>query len=90
MAEGWTKDPGAKLDYHFDWIRWLEAGESITTSTFEVTAGLTVENTENVATNTTVWLSGGQRGQAYTITNRVVTSAGRIDERSAILRVRDR
>lgn len=90
MAEGWTKDPGAKLDYHFDWKNWLEEGEAINTSTFEVTAGITVESTANVATNTTVWLSGGQRGQNYTITNRIVTSAGRTDERSAILRVRDR
>ena len=90
MAEGWTKDPGAKLDYHFDWINWLEPGETITASTFDVTAGITVESTEMVTTNTTVWLSGGRGGQNYQITNRITTSAGRVDERSIIIRVRDR
>ena len=90
MADDWTKDPDAKLDWHFDWINWLEQGETITTSSFDVTAGIAVESSTNTTTNTTVWLSGGRPGQNYRVTNRVTTTAGRTDERSITIRVRDR
>lgn len=90
MADYWTKDPDAVLDWHFDWINWLDQGEVITTSTFDVTAGIAVNATENTTSNTTVWLAGGRAGQNYQVTNRIITSAARTDERSIIIRVRDR
>lgn len=90
IVSDFTKDPDATLDWHFDWLNWLATAETITSSSFIVTAGLTLVSNTNTTTNTTVWLSGGQTGHVYTVTNRVVTSGGRTDDRSIIIRVKDR
>lgn len=84
------KDPDAVLDWHFDWLAWLQLGETISSSTFLVTAGLTVDSTSNTLTNATVWLSGGSPGQPYRVTNRITTNQGRTDDRSITIRVKDR
>lgn len=89
-AEDWTKDPNAVLDWVFDWSNWLLAGETITTSTFATTAGITVNSSSNTTTNTTVWLSGGNTGQIYSVTNTVVTTGGRTDDRTITIRVKNR
>ena len=89
-TDDFVKDPDAILDWHFDWVNWLAAGETISTSTFITTAGITVTSNSSTATNTTVWLSGGTPGQPYRITNRIVTTAGRTDDRSVTIRVKDR
>jgi len=75
-------DPNAVLDYSRDWSEWLADGETITTSTWVVPVGLTQGVTDNTGTLTTVWLSGGTAGMSYRVTNRVVTTGGRTDERS--------
>jgi hypothetical protein len=85
-----TKDPDAKLDWKFDWSPWLQTGETIASSQFIVTAGITVDSTSNTSTNTTVWLLGGTPGLPYRVTNRITTSQGRIDDRSITIRVKDR
>lgn len=90
MADDFIKDPNSKLDYKFDWDTWLEGDETITNSEFIVSSGLTVESFSSTSRNTTVWLSGGRTGQIYNVTNRIVTSKARIEDRSFKLRVRDR
>ncbi|USC17024.1 hypothetical protein [Rhodococcus sp. 11-3] len=85
-----TKDPEAVLDYHFDWSAWLSDGETISSSTFESTAGITIDSNTTTATVATVWLSGGIRGRLYEITNHIVTNQGREDDRSITIRVKDR
>lgn len=86
------KDPSAILDYGQDWSQWLEDGETITTSTWTVPAGLTkVGSDTHDATTTTVWLSGGTvADDRYTLTNHVVTSASRADDRSITIVIRER
>lgn len=86
----WEKDPDAVLDWTFDWQHWLQLGETIATSTFIVSPGITVDSSSSTATNSTVWLSGGSPGQPYRVTNRVVTSQGRTDDRSITIRCKDR
>ena len=44
----------------------------------------------HTATKATVWLSGGQAGATYTVTNRIVTTGGRTDDRSIAIKVEDR
>lgn len=88
------KDPDSDLDYGFDWANdpWLTAGETITTSTWTVPAGLTKGTESNTNGITSVFISGGTEGVSYTVTNRIVTDSTppRTDERSFIIRVRQR
>lgn len=101
MADSFLKDPSAVLDYRFDWAAltngtgesdWLASGETISTSTVTAASGLTVDSSSIVSSSTAViaWLSGGTAGQSYTVTNRVVTSGGRTDERTITVKVTDR
>lgn len=97
MADDFVKDPDAILDWNFDWNDWLSAGESIITSTFIASAGITVGNGSNGAAapsisagTTTVWLIGGSPSQPYRITNRITTNQARTDDRSITIRVKDR
>jgi len=86
-----TKDPQAVLDYAIDWTKWLdEVGDSIETSTWIVPTGLTKVTETNTSKLATVWLSGGTVGENYTVTNRITTAAGRTDDRSITIRVRER
>lgn len=85
----YTKDPDATLDYGFDWEAWLD-GDTIVTSTWIVPAGLTKDSDTKTTTATTVWLSGDTEGQVYSVTNRIVTSGGRTDDRSLTIVVSDR
>lgn len=84
-----TKDPSAVLDYCIDWSAWL-GSDTISTSTWTVTAGLTKDSDTNTTTTATAWFSGGTVGKKYVATNRIVTAAGRTDDRSILIEVRNR
>lgn len=86
-------DPSAVLDYAVDWSAWLDAAEdAISTSTWTIPAGLSQASPSpsHADGKATVWLGGGQVGRTYSVTNRIVTTGGRTDERSLTLRVADR
>lgn len=85
-----SKDPDSVIDYGVDWSRWLRDGETISTSTWLVEDGLTIEREAFSDTITTVVLSGGTVNTQYTITNRVVTSFGAIDDRSMKIKCREK
>jgi hypothetical protein len=84
------KDPDAILDWVWDWNEWLYDGETIVSSQFIATVGLTIDDTSNTTKTATVWLSGGTAGQVYQVTNRITTSVGRTDDRSITIRVTER
>jgi len=86
----YLKDPEAVLDYGFDWSDWLADGETISTSTWTVPTGITKDSDSKTDTVTTIWLSGGTAGKSYRVTNHIVTSAGRQDDRSLIIKVMER
>jgi hypothetical protein len=85
-----TKDPSAILDYQVDWTPWLNGADSITTSTWVVPTGLTLQAESNDAAIATAWISGGTAGQTYRMVNRIVTTGGRTDERSIHITVDER
>lgn len=94
-----VKDPDADLDYEMDWAGgapgpWLATGETISTSTWTAPAGLTVgtggQAPSHDTTTTTVWLLGGTVDKTYRVVNRITTSAGRVDDRSIWIKVRQR
>jgi hypothetical protein len=86
-----TKDPDAILDYSVDWSSWL-AGDEISSSEWLLEEGTAIEKASDskTATKTTVWLRGGNAGTTYLVTNRIVTVAGRTDDRSISVKVEDR
>jgi len=84
-----VKDPQATLDYLVDWAAYLGT-DTIATSTFTADAGITSTQATNTTTTATVWLSGGSVGQAYKVVNKIVTAAGRTDERTFLLSVQNR
>jgi len=96
MTQSVIKDPDAVLDYGEDWhaggnndgastdAGWLQA-DTISTSTWAVSgpdSALVIDSDTNDTTSTTVWLSGGTLGREYTVTNHIVTAAGRADDRA--------
>jgi hypothetical protein len=85
------KDPNAALDYSVDWSAYLEAGETLAGSAWQIDpAGeLAYTAASFDAASATATLSGGVIGHVYRVTNRITTSLGRIDDRSFILRVED-
>lgn len=80
------QDPEAELDWVFDWGQWLEELETITSASFTTDPGITVVSSSHTTKTAKVWLTGGTEGQVYRITCRVVTSGGRTDDRTFILR----
>ena len=62
MAEEvYIKGDAEVLDYHVDWTAWLN-GDTITTSTWIVTVGITVDSESETTSISTIWLSGGAIG----------------------------
>jgi hypothetical protein len=92
-----THDPDADLDYGFSWATWLGA-DTITTSTWTISkiapegvdATLVLSASTHDATPTTIWADGGTSGKTYTITNHIITAAGREDDRSHVLACKPR
>lgn len=75
------KDPNANLDYEIDWTRWLD-GDAITGSVWTVPAGLNKTSESQTTSKAKVWLSGGTLAATYTVTNRITTASGRVDDQS--------
>lgn len=92
------KDPAAVLDYTIDWNAastlggpWLASGETLSGgAVWTLPIGITKSSQNDTATASTIWLAGGTAGASYTITCKVTTIAGRTDERSFLVVVRQR
>ena len=82
------KHPDATLDYGFDYSNWLDSGETISDSSWEVPSGLVEEGSNFSATGTKIWLSGGTEDEEYTITNTIeTTESATVEVRSFTLLV---
>lgn len=90
MASTFIKDSASTLDYRFDWAAWMETGDTISAAAVTVPAGLTETAETFDDTSVTVWVSGGTTGTDYQVTCQITTTAGRVDERTITLRVRER
>jgi len=89
MSQNYIKDPDAVLDYPMNWADWLD-GDTISTSTWTVPDGITKDSDSKTTSATTIWLSGGTAGLDYTLINHIVTAAGREDDRTIIIKVREK
>lgn len=76
--ESWTdKKVGETLDYSLDWKYRIPANDSIQTSSWTVTANLSISANTLSSKRTTIWLSGGTAGNYANVTNTIVTAQGR-------------
>jgi len=89
MNNVFIKDPDAVLDYSIDWSAWLGT-DTIIVSTWTVPTGIVKASDSQTTTVTTIWLSGGTDGTAYSVVNRIVTAGGRTDDRTLIIEVAQR
>lgn len=93
-TNSFIKDPEAVLDYSFNWNNttspWLATGETISSYTVTVPTGITKDSDSQASGVVTVWLSGGTAGTNYRVECKIVTSAGRTDERSIWIKVTNR
>lgn len=85
-----SKDPSSTIDYGVDWSGYISQGEIITDSEWQYGSGITGTIESNNDSETRVMLTGGVSGSLYTLTNRITTSAGRVDERSMYILCEDR
>lgn len=82
------KDPDATLDYTFDWSAYLApSGDTISSVLWVLTSGITKTTQQNSSTTATCFVSGGVEGMSETLTCRITTVGGRIDDRSITLKI---
>ena len=94
------KDPDSVMDYGVDHSAWLDTDtisasewlidNTLITAPGQTVNGLTAGTSTFDATTTTIWLSGGTELSTYDLTNRVTTAAGRTDDRTMTVRVRQK
>lgn len=90
------KDPNATLDYPFDWTEYLAAlgvsGDVITDVLFILDTPLVEDRSElnPEGTIAVVWVSGGTLNATHRVTCRITTAAGRVDDRSIFLKIRQK
>lgn len=85
------KDPQSSLDYTVDWgVRYLD-DDILLESNWSVVpvepGGVTIDGSRLDERSATVNVSGGRSGKLYRLLNQVVTSGGREDSRSILIRV---
>ncbi len=90
-----NKDPDSVLDYGMDWSNWLPDGDVIQSSNWIMEAvvnsgALTIDSDSFDDNFTVVWLSGGEDGAVYNITNRITTVQGRTQDQSVGISIRQR
>ena len=81
------KDTDAVLDYSVDWTNWMPTSDTITTSTWAITAiagdedALTIDSEAETTLVATAVISGGTDVYIYTVSNTIVTDNGITDRR---------
>lgn len=91
MSDSYIKDPGARLDYTWDWADWLAtAGDTMSTATVILPEGLTAAESPVVdAPFVTQKVSGGTLGVTYRMVCQITTGGGLIDRKSIHLTILD-
>lgn len=83
------KDPDERLDYVLRWDAEMDAvGDEIIHSLWFIVDDdetLVIESDGVRNHETYVWLTHGEAGRSYQLTNRITTAAGRIYDRSVLL-----
>jgi hypothetical protein len=85
------KDPNADLDYTIDFTAWLPSGDTIASVIWTKTGGLVLGTPQmNPLGPVTTRVSGGNAGEKCSLSAKVTTVQGRVDERTVYLKIRER
>lgn len=97
------KDPDDRKDYGVRWAgptltpgaadAWLSSGETISESVWLLPDGIYEDialGHDHDDTRAWIFLVSGEAGTNYTITNRITTSDGRMEDQSLIIPVKER
>lgn len=85
------KDPNSTLDFRFDWTAWLAAiTDTISSVSWVLSSGLTQVSASNTTLVATAFISGGVLDDTETLTCRITTAGGRIEDRSVFLKIQSR
>ncbi len=84
------KDPDEILDFTIDWSDWLPSGDTISTSAWNVPAGITEVSKSSDTTKVWIFLSGGIDGDEYKLTNTITTAGSRTAQRTIQIKVAER
>jgi len=92
IPDGPLKDEDSIIDYGCDWADWLQAGEIITGSSWSTTpsSGITKGAEDFTTTATSIFLSDGNEGVVYRLSNRITTNQGRTEDRSMVITVAEK
>lgn len=84
------KTPNGVANIGFNYSAWLTPqSDTILSSTWTADTGITLGAAGFTTTATTTWVSGGTAGVAYTLTNKITTVGGRVEERSFTIYIVD-
>lgn len=86
MTKQVIKAPSSVLDVGIVWTKWLNSGDKIISSTW-TTSDVSVTTSDSTHDNnsTRVLVAGGELGKSYSVTNRITTEDGLVDERYILL-----
>lgn len=84
------KDPNAELDYNVRFTAWLDAvADTIASHTVSV-VGVTLLSSTVVGNKVVVlWLGGGVVGEPASATVRIITVAGRKEDRTVYFKIKE-
>lgn len=84
---GFRKAPGDVVDIALTWSDHLGDGETVSSGTWVVPAGLTAGSESVASPLTIVRVSGGSAGQEYKVTCQMVKSDGERRDRTIVVEV---
>lgn len=90
-------DPQARLDYRWDWGEpdarghtWLGGDAIATAAVTSPDAALVITDVTHDGSSVVAWVAGGTVGTTAPLTCHITTAAGRTDDRTMWLRIRQR
>lgn len=78
-------DPDSTLDFAFEWSPYLEIGDPLVSCTLLPVSVATITSVVWIGTQLSFWASGVPEGAEVEVTCRIVTAAGRVDDRTLVL-----
>lgn len=91
-----SKDPEAQLFYTFDWGQWLNTGDALSSADYSIASRINdpdplLEVSSGIqGSKTYIELKNGQSGKSYTVSVKVTTTDGLVDQRYFKVKVEPR